>query len=133
MLFIISFVTFGIVFALIDAVWLTASAKLYRDKLSHVMRDKPNLIAAVVFYIIYVFGVTYFGLHPAVEAHNIGAGLLGAGLLAFIAYATYDLTNLATIKKWPVRIVIIDMIWGTLATTVSTGIAYIICVHIFGL
>lgn len=133
MLFLISFLVFGIVFAAVDAVWLLSTANMYKNKLSHIMRDKPNFVAAVVFYLIYVFGVNYFALYPAVSDHDFSGGLLTAAILAFVAYATYDLTNLSTIKKWPIRITIIDMIWGTFGTTLSVAGAYMICVHIFGL
>ncbi len=116
--YIIAFITFF----LIDIVWLVVVArKLYRQELGFLMSDKPNWIAAVIFYLIFILGIVFFVIHPALEKENWTYALFAGLLFGFITYATYDLTNLATIKNWPLKITIIDLIWGTsLGGLVST-------------
>lgn len=116
--YIIAFITFF----LIDIVWLVVVArKLYRQELGFLMSDKPNWIAAVIFYLIFILGIVFFVIHPALEKESWTYALFAGLLFGFITYATYDLTNLATIKNWPLKITIIDLIWGTsLGGLVST-------------
>ena len=116
--YIIAFITFF----LIDIVWLVVVArKLYRQELGFLMSDKPNWIAAAIFYLIFILGIVFFVIHPALEKGSWTYALFAGLLFGFITYATYDLTNLATIKNWPLKITIIDLIWGTsLGGLVST-------------
>lgn len=116
--YIIAFITFF----LIDIVWLVVVArKLYRQELGFLMSDKPNWIAAAIFYLIFILGIVFFVIHPALEKGSWTYALFAGLLFGFITYATYDLTNLATIKDWPLKITIIDLIWGTsLGGLVST-------------
>lgn len=116
--YIIAFITFF----LIDIVWLVVVArKLYRQELGFLMSDKPNWIAAVIFYLIFILGIVFFVIHPALEKESWTYALFAGLLFGFITYATYDLTNLATVKNWPLKITIIDLIWGTsLGGLVST-------------
>jgi len=131
--FLISFLAFGIIFAGVDSVWLVSSSKLYKRELGSLMLEKPNFIAAVIFYVIYVFGVTYLALLPSLDEKEAMLAVMNAGVLGFVAYATYDLTNLATLKKWSQKIVVLDIIWGTFATTVSAGLTYLLVTNAFGL
>lgn len=103
-----------IVFIVIDLLWLVVVAKkLYAKELGFIMSKRPNLLAAGLFYLIFIGGMTFFVINPALSKNSASyAGLVGM-LYGFITYSTYDLTNLATLKNWPVRITIIDMIWGT--------------------
>jgi uncharacterized membrane protein len=117
--FIGAFVIFAVVFGLFDAIWLKSSSALYKKHLSHIMRDKPNFVAAAVFYVVYVAGVTAFALMPPSGSLSELQAVLTAGAIALLCYATYDLTNLATVKGWPVKIVIVDILWGTLATSLA--------------
>ena len=101
------------VFFIIDIFWLGVVAKgFYRRKLSFILSADVNWAAAVIFYLIYIAGILFFALRPALN-HNSWreAAILGA-LYGFFTYATYDLTNMATIKDWPIAIVIIDILWG---------------------
>lgn len=120
------FITF-VVFMGIDLVWLGIVAKkLYKSKLGFIMASSPNWIVAIIFYIIFIIGLMYFALYPSLESKSlIGAVLVGM-IFGFITYATYDLTNLATLKDWPISITIIDMIWGTSLGGLTTGISYFI-------
>lgn len=124
MQYIIAFLVTGVIFAIIDTIWLTSTARFYKKQLGGILREKPNFVAAVLFYILYIAGVVIFVLVPALEHNNFGqAGILGA-LFGLVAYATYDLTNLATLKKWPVTITVIDLIWGMAITCISSLIAF---------
>lgn len=117
----IYFITLVVFFA-IDILWLGFVAKkLYRDALGFVMSDQPNWFAAIVFYLIFISGIVFFVISPAIEKDSWTYALFVGLFFGFITYATYDLTNLATLKNWPLRITIIDMIWGTtLGGSVST-------------
>jgi len=113
-LYIIAFV----IFLAIDAVWLGMVApKFYKAQIGHLMSDKPNLIAALVFYLIFIVGVVYFVIYPAIEAQSISKLIISGALFGFMTYATYDLTNLATLRDWPIQVTIVDLIWGTTLST----------------
>jgi len=111
-----------IVFFVIDIVWLAVVAKdLYRKELGFVMSPRPNWIAAILFYLIFITGLVFFVVNPAVEKESWTYAMLVGMFFGFITYSTYDLTNLATLKDWPLKITIIDLIWGTaLGGLVST-------------
>ena len=114
---IISYLLTTIVFFAIDIVWLGFVAKdLYAKHLSHFMADNVNWTAAIIFYLLYIAGILVFAVYPAVEKNSFSYALIYGAFFGLVAYATYDLTNLATLKDWPVKIVIIDLIWGTVLT-----------------
>ncbi len=108
-------------FCLIDFLWLgTIAKRLYTDRMGHLLADRPNVGAAVVFYAIFVAGLVYFVIHPAVSDGSWTRALLAGAFFGFVTYATFDLTNLAVLKDFPLSIVPIDMAWGTfLAASVS--------------
>jgi len=116
-----------LIFVVIDAIWLGVISKdLYKVEIGHLMADKPNLLVALIFYLLFLVGLVYFVINPSIEAESIVKLLVSASLFGFITYATYDLTNLATLKDWPIKITIIDLIWGSsLSTIVSLGTYYI--------
>jgi uncharacterized membrane protein len=124
---ILSYILTAIVFFAIDMVWLGIIAKdLYRKYLGELLSDQVNWPAAIIFYLLFIVGIFIFAILPSVEKDSlIGAIVLGA-LFGFFTYATYDLTNLATLKNWPLNIVFIDIIWGSVLTgLVSTAGFYI--------
>ena len=101
------------VFLIIDGVWLLVIAKkLYAQYLGYLMAEKPKLLAALVFYLLFVLGLLAFVVNPALAAGSWTAALLPGLLFGLITYATYDLTNLATVKDWPVLITVIDLAWA---------------------
>lgn len=113
------------VFCLVDFVWLAFVGKqLYDDRLGSLLADKPNIGAAVVFYAIFVAGLLYFVIHPAVADASLGKALLAGAFFGFVTYATWDLTNLAVMRDFPVSIVPIDMAWGTVLAASVSGITY---------
>ena len=102
------------VFFSIDIVWLAVIAKdLYRKEIGFIMKKNPDWTAAILFYLIFIFGLVYFVINPAMEKDSLTMALFTGMLFGFITYATYDLTNLATLENWPLKITIIDLIWGT--------------------
>jgi uncharacterized membrane protein len=119
LLFLIAFV----VFFLIDMVWLGLIAKnIYSKYLGYLMSPKVNWLAAIIFYVLFIIGLVYFVIQPGVlNEASVGSVAFSGMLFGLITYATYDLTNLATLKDWPIKITIIDLLWGTfLGTAVST-------------
>lgn len=116
------YLTALVVFFAIDMLWLGVVAKnLYQKYIGYLLSPQPNWIAAFVFYAIYIGGVCFFVIHPALEKGSWQYALLVGALFGFITYATYDLTNLATVKDWPITITLIDLAWGTtLGASVST-------------
>ena len=116
-LFLVAF----LVFLVIDLIWLGLIAKkLYRKHLGFLMSENVNWTAAIIFYIIFIVAVVAFVVLPALESNSLNHALFYGALFGLATYSTFDLTNLATLKKWPVIITIIDLIWGTfLATSVS--------------
>jgi uncharacterized membrane protein len=110
----------AVVMLILDGIWLTlATPLLYKPGLGELVADPPNLVAAAAFYLLYLSGVVVFAIRPALAAGSLArAAGLGA-FLGLVAYGTYDLTNLATLRAWPAGLSIIDMIWGTCLTATT--------------
>lgn len=101
------------IFFLFDIVWLGYVAKkFYRQNLAFILSPEVNWVAAIAFYLIYIVGILFFAVAPALEKASLMRALVWGGLYGFFTYATYDLTNLALIKDWPLKIVVVDIIWG---------------------
>lgn len=128
MKFMIHYLITFLVFFAIDLVWLGVIAKnLYANALSHLMAPSVNWVAAMIFYASFVVGIVVFVVEPALANPNLTRLVLTAALFGFITYSTYDLTNLATLKEWPLHITLIDLVWGTtLSTLVSVISVWII-------
>ncbi len=115
----------GLTFAAIDFVWLTTMTdRLYKPVLGPIMADKPDMKAAVAFYLISIAGTVFLAIAPALKEGNWTRAALNGALLGFVAYATYDLTNQATLAVWQTKLTIIDLIWGTTLTMVSATGGY---------
>lgn len=116
-----------IVFLGIDLIWLGLIAKnLYSQQLGFIMKENVNWIAAVIFYLIFIVGIVFFVVNPAIIKDNWKYALFAGMLFGFITYATYDLTNLATLKNWPLKITIIDLIWGTTLGGLTSVLSFFI-------
>jgi len=114
-------------FLLIDGVWLTVVAKnFYAKYLGFLMTKTPNLAAAGIFYLIYILGMVVLALGPALQKGSLMSAVLTGALFGLCGYATYDLTNLATIKDWPLLVTMVDLIWGTVLSGAVAGISYLI-------
>jgi uncharacterized membrane protein len=116
-----------IVFLAIDFVWLNWIAKsLYSEKIGHLLAENPNLIAAGVFYLLFVGASLVLAVLPGYEAQSLTKTIMLGAIFGMITYATYDLTNLATLKEWPLSVTIIDIIWGTSLSTATAVAGYYI-------
>lgn len=119
-----SYITAFVAMTIIDFVWLTRVAPaFYRKHIGSILAEKTNTIAAALFYLIFILGVTFFVVFPSWSQHRslLDTALIGA-LFGFVTYATYDLTNNATVKNWPAIVTVVDMTWGTvLVSAVSVA------------
>ncbi len=115
------------VFFAIDMFWLgVVSKNFYKQQIGFLMTPNVNWTAAILFYLLFIFGLVMFVISPAVAKNSMQYAIVFGALFGLITYATYDLTNLATLKDWPLTITIVDMIWGAvLASSVSTVTYYI--------
>lgn len=128
------YLTTMIVFFLVDILWLgLISKKLYNDYLGHLMAPKVNWTAALIFYALFIVGLVFFVINPALAKDSLKYAILAGGFFGLIAYATYDLTNLATLKDWPLNITIIDLIWGTFLNGATSGITFVLVKKLFKL
>jgi uncharacterized membrane protein len=111
------------VFFGIDMLWLGFVAKgFYRNNLGHLLRPDVNWAAALIFYLLYIFGILIFATLPALEKNSLRQAVVLGGLFGLFTYATYDLSNLATLKDWPINVVFVDIVWG-MALTASVAAA----------
>jgi len=121
------------VFLAIDMVWLVFIARnFYAKHIGYLMAKNPNLLAALIFYLIFIAGLIVFVITPALDKKMWTQALLAGAFFGLVSYATYDLTNLATIKDWPLIITIVDLIWGMVLSASVSTITYLIA-HKFGL
>lgn len=118
--YIVAYVVTAVVFLGIDAVWLGKVATgFYKNNIGHLMLDRPNFLAAGGFYAFYVVGILIFAVFPALRSGSLGTAVFYGGLFGFFTYATYDMTNYATLKGWPIAVVGVDVLWGTVLTAVA--------------
>jgi uncharacterized membrane protein len=115
------------VFFAIDMVWLVLVAKnFYQKQIGFLMKPEINWFAAIIFYLLFIAGLVTFVISPAIEKHSLVHAILFGALFGLITYATYDLTNLATLKDWPLLVTVVDLIWGTVLAASISVITYII-------
>ena len=115
------------VFFIIDFIWLALIArKFYLEQIGSLMKTNINWPAALIFYALFIVGLIIFVISPAIEKKSLMHAVVMGGLFGFFAYATYDLTNLATLKNWPFTLTIVDMIWGTVLAASVSAITFFI-------
>lgn len=113
-------------FLAMDMVWLVVVARgFYRERLGFLLSDQPNWWAAISFYLLFVVGLLVFVIVPAVEAGSLRRALLLGAFFGLVTYATYDLTNHATVKNWPWMVTLVDMTWGTVLATAVSCLGYL--------
>jgi uncharacterized membrane protein len=113
------------IFFLVDMIWLGVIAKnFYKNQIGFLMKPDVNWTAAIIFYLLFLVGVVLFVIEPAVVKKNLMYSLIRGALFGIITYATYDLTNLATLKDWPLKVVVVDMIWGAVLSGTVCGSSY---------
>jgi uncharacterized membrane protein len=124
----LAYVTVTIVFVLLDAAWLTVMGPvLYKPALGDILADKVRLAPAIVFYLLYPIGIAIFAVLPALRAGSVGHAAVYGALFGLFAYATYDLTNAATLRQWTTQITLADMAWGAIATGLAATISVVAC------
>ena len=115
------------VFFAIDMLWIGVIAKsFYRQNLGHLLRPDVNWAAALIFYLLYIAGILIFATLPALEKKSLQQAVIMGALFGFFCYATYDLTNLATMKDWPVKVVVVDILWGMALTSFVAAATFFI-------
>lgn len=115
------------VFFGIDFLWLSqAVPRIYQKEIGHLLAEKPQLVPAALFYAAFIVGILYFAAIPGLKVQSWQLAALNGALFGFFTYATYDLTNFATMKNWPLSITVIDIIWGTVLCMVVSVAAYFI-------
>ena len=115
------------VFFVVDIIWLVLVAKkFYQEQIGFLMKPDINWFAAIIFYLLFIAGLVVFVISPAVAKHSWVHALLFGALFGLITYATYDLTNLATLKNWPLLVTVVDLIWGTVLAASISLITYFI-------
>lgn len=118
------------IFFVIDILWLGVVAKsFYQNRIGHLL-GKLQWIAVIIFYLIFLVGLTFFALVPAVTAGEWKTATLYGALFGFFTYATYDLTNLATLKDWPLSVVVVDTSWGTTLGGVVATLTYLVYTNV---
>lgn len=124
--YLIAYLATAVVFFAIDFVWLTRAVGFYRGEIGGLLLDEPKLGYAAGFYLLYVVGVVVLVVMPAVTGGSWVQALLMGALLGLVAYGTYDMTNLATLKGYTLRVALVDMGWGTFLTAVSATAGYFV-------
>ena len=123
----IAYVATSLVFLAIDAIWLTVAAqRLYRPLMGDMLVDGFRLAPAVLFYLVYIVGIVVFAILPALASDRWTTATSFGAFLGLFAYATYDLTNQATLKNWPVMVTVADLCWGTFLTAVAATAGFLI-------
>lgn len=120
MRYLLAYLGSGLVMAVLDAIWLTTvGPRLYRPAIGELLAPEPNLRIAVVFYLVYVAGIVVLAVLPALRDGSALRAILSGAVLGLVAYATYDLTNQATLRVWPSHVTLIDITWGTCVTAAA--------------
>jgi uncharacterized membrane protein len=111
----------ALIFLIIDVIWLSFSVKyFYKPNIGHLLLDKPIMWAAAMFYVVYVIGLAVVIIEPSISSEETLKFLLKAFMFGLVAYGTYNLTNMATVKGWSPSVVFVDMFWGASLTAFSS-------------
>ncbi len=128
---VIAYVATAVVFLILDSIWLgLISRNIYQREIGGLLLAKPNFVAAAIFYMIYIAGLVYFCVVPGVVETSAVRGLVNGVFFGVVAYATYDLTNLATLKDWSMKLVFIDIAWGAVASGIAAAVAVVIIMRV---
>lgn len=124
MKWIVAYLAAGLAFGVLDALWLRwAGPNLYRPVIGEIMAAEFRMGAAAAFYLIYLAGMVWFAVRPAIDSGQVAAAILNGALLGALCYATFDLTSQAVMKVWSTHISVIDIAWGAFATAAASGVA----------
>jgi uncharacterized membrane protein len=110
----------------LDIAWLNLTKDFYKKQIGFLIKANPNLISAAAFYFVFAAGLVFFVILPIFGKHQVGKAFFGGAFFGLVCYATYDLTNLATVKNWPVLVTVVDLLWGAaLGAIISISCYYI--------
>ncbi|MCJ7491692.1 MAG: DUF2177 family protein [Dehalococcoidia bacterium] len=124
---VVSYLLTAMVFFGIDLVWLGLVAKnMYNRNIGHLMSSQVNWVAAVVFYLAFIVGILVFAVYPSVDRDSLLRAIVLGVLFGFFTYSTYDLTNLATLRDWPLSVTIVDIAWGIVLTGAVSAVGFFI-------
>ncbi len=130
MSYIIAYIATAVVFFAIDYVWLSRIAvDFYRSRMGDMLLAEPNLAAAGLFYLVYVAGIVYFAVAPALSSGTALSAFAAGAILGLIAYGTYDMTNLATLRNWSMAVTVVDIAWGAVLTGTAAAAGYMVAMH----
>ncbi len=111
----------------LDGIWLVfVASAFYKKYLGYIFAETFKLLPAGIFYVLYAFGIAYFVVNPAVEAKSFMLAIGRGAFLGLLAYGAYDLTNHATLARWPTIVTIVDLMWGVFVTAAASAVAYLI-------
>lgn len=117
----------AVAFLAVDSVWLSLMAsRLYQPLLGDMLAEDFDIVAAALFYVLYVGGIVFFAVKPALECGRAATAALNGALFGLCAYGTYDLTNQATLKDWPAVVTVADLCWGTFLTATAATIGFLV-------
>ncbi|MGV8996810.1 MAG: DUF2177 family protein [Parvibaculaceae bacterium] len=116
---ITAYISTGLVFVILDALWLSTMADWYRRLLGEAMAPHFRLVPAIIFYLLFLAGLIIFAVMPALTSGRIATALLWGALYGFFTYMTYDLTNHSIMTHWPLKVAVVDIIWGTILSAGS--------------
>ncbi|MCM2473526.1 DUF2177 family protein [Rhizobium sp. CG5] len=125
--YLLAYISTAVVFFGLDFLWLSRVATgFYKSRIGDLMLAQPNFMAAGLFYLFYIAGIVYFAVAPALNGSNWVNALVSGAILGFIAYGTYDMTNLSTLKNWSLSVSVVDMAWGTVLTGLAAAAGYLV-------
>ena len=126
-IFFIAYISALVVMGILDGAWFSFSVgRIYRPSLGALMADKPLVPAALAFYLLYIAGLTYLIVLPALAINQFGGVVSRGAFFGLVAYGTYDLTNLAIVRGWPLNITLVDLVWGTILTAITAAVAFLV-------
>lgn len=115
-----------VIFLILDSVWLALiSPGLYQDQIGHLLAAQVNWAAAVLFYLLFIAGLVVFAVKPSLHQDSWKSALKTGAFFGLVCYATYDLTNQATMREWPLMITVIDLLWGMFICAMTTAISFL--------
>ena len=128
----VAYVSTGLVFVVVDAIWLSTMGGWYRRMMGDLLLPDFRLAPAVVFYFLFLAGLIIFAVGPALEQGKLSTALLYGALFGFFTYVTYDLTNQATLMRWPLELAVVDIAWGTVLSATSAVLGTLIARTVLG-
>lgn len=123
----VAYLTSLVTFFAVDMVWLGMMAKrFYRPTLGDILLPGVNMAPAIVFYILFPIGLVFFAVAPALRAGSISTALMYGAMFGFFTYATYDLTNQATVRNWTTQLTVVDAAWGSVLAAATAAVSYLV-------